>query len=77
MLHDRRRAYGQVGAEFFNGSDVLLERSAILDAHALGFEPVTVGVRPLRLRARRADVGHIGAALDQKPRDKQFRALIA
>ena len=52
-------------AELLERGEVLLQRGAVLDAHAVRLEPLAVGLRPGGSRAGGADVGHVGAALDR------------
>ncbi|MCY1173530.1 hypothetical protein D9M73_136920 [compost metagenome] len=77
MLHDRRGADREIGAEFVDRREILFEAGAILHAAAPRDQPFPVGIGPDRARAGGADIGHVRAALDQQPRDQQFRAFIA
>src|SRR6056297_2759945 len=77
LLDDRRRADGEVGLHRFHRGAIVFEGGAELDLHALRLEPVTIGLGLWGLRAGRADIGHVGPALDEKPGDEKLRALVA
>jgi hypothetical protein len=77
LLDQRRRPEGEVGLRVAHGRDVLLDRRAVLDVGPVRREPFAVGVAPLRAGAGGADVGHLGAGLDQQPGHQQLGTLIA